>query len=331
MNGDLQINPKFEQIIPPLSEDEFERLEINILTQGRITDPIKIWNGVIVDGHHRYKVILMHPEIPYTTYEMSFKNEYDAIAWICNNQLGRRNLTEPHKRYLIGKMYNTEKIVGFYIGNQYTLPKKSGVGRSDPPQNSHGKRSEVATFNGVSESYVKRAACFAEGVDAADEVYPGIKKQILSEEIEVSIPELTAIAKMPPEERRSAVELLFVPKSERAARVIAKQVEEDFKNEADKNEEDEITIEPIRQVTVASNKPNELTESPEKTAETRTRDIEESIIHSMYGTLNMFIESINDYLTRFPRLITEPKYRDQTRELMVAAKKYIKDVEGELK
>ena len=45
----------------------------------------------------------------------------------------------------------------------------------------------------------------------------------------------------------------------------------------------------------------------------------------------MFIESINDYLTRFPRLITEPKYRDQTRELMVAAQNYIKDVEGALK
>ena len=45
----------------------------------------------------------------------------------------------------------------------------------------------------------------------------------------------------------------------------------------------------------------------------------------------MFIESINDFLTRFPRLITEPKYREQTKELMAAAKKYIHDVEGELK
>ena len=332
MNGDLQINPKFEQIIPPLSEDEFERLEINILTQGRITDPIKIWNGVIVDGHHRYKVIQMHPEIPYTTYEMSFKNEYDAITWICNNQLGRRNLTEPHKRYLIGKMYNTEKIVGFYIGNQYTLPKKSGVGRSDPPQNTHGKRSEIAALNGVSESYVKRAACFAEGVDAAEEVYPGIKKQILAEEIEVTIPELTEIAKMNPKERKEAVALLLVPKDKRdKSKEIARQIEEAFANGTEQEIEEEVPQEKEVIVPIPESAPTpKPAETEKKDSETKEHEIEESILNSMIGAVNMFIDSINNYLSRFPRLRTDPKYRSQTREIMVAARDYINDVEGDL-
>ena len=42
----------------------------------------------------------------------------------------------------------------------------------------------------------------------------------------------------------------------------------------------------------------------------------------------MFIDSINNYLSRFPRLRTDPKYRSQTREIMVAARDYINDVEG---
>ena len=49
MNEILRVNPKFEQIIPPLAADEFAQLEENILKQGRVTDPIKVWNGVIVE------------------------------------------------------------------------------------------------------------------------------------------------------------------------------------------------------------------------------------------------------------------------------------------
>ena len=57
MNETLQINPKFEQIIPPLSAEEFAQLEENILKLGKITDPIQVWNGVIIDGHHRHKIL----------------------------------------------------------------------------------------------------------------------------------------------------------------------------------------------------------------------------------------------------------------------------------
>lgn len=66
MTETLQINPKFEQIIPPLSDEEFTQLEENILKVGRVTDPIQVWNGVIIDGHHRYKIVQKHPKIPFT-------------------------------------------------------------------------------------------------------------------------------------------------------------------------------------------------------------------------------------------------------------------------
>ena len=113
MDKTLQIKPEFEQIIPPLSKEEFAQLEENILKLGKITDPIQVWKGFIVDGHQRYKILQKHPEIIFTTFEMDFESEEEAIAWRCTAQLGRRNLSELHKRYLIGKQYNTEKIIGF--------------------------------------------------------------------------------------------------------------------------------------------------------------------------------------------------------------------------
>lgn len=332
MNEPLKINPKFEQIIPPLSEDEFSRLEENILKHGKVTDPIKTWNGIIIDGHHRYKIIQKYPEIPFTTYAMPFENEYEVIAWICDNQLGRRNLIESQKRYLMGKRYRVERKIAKFHGNQYTLADKSGAGRSDPHQDRHQTRNQIAVQNGVSDSYVKRAVCFADGVDAAEEVYPGIKKQILSEGIEVTIPELTEIAKMNPEERKEAVALLLIPKDERSkSREIARQIEKSFANGTEQESEAEIPQEKEVVATIPESalKPKPA-ETEKKDSETEKHEIEESILNSMIGAVNMFIDSINNYLSRFPRLRTDPKYRSQTREIMVAARDYINDVEGDL-
>ena len=62
---ELKINPEFEAVIPPLSEEEFRQLEDNILQDREVFTPIFTWDGFIVDGHHRYRILQKHPEIPY--------------------------------------------------------------------------------------------------------------------------------------------------------------------------------------------------------------------------------------------------------------------------
>ena len=106
---DLKIDPEFAEKIPPLTEEEFTQLEANILAEGALLSPMIVWNGVIVDGHNRYRILQEHPEITFEVREKEFENRFEAIAWICRNQLGRRNLTEIQKRMLIGKQYEAEK------------------------------------------------------------------------------------------------------------------------------------------------------------------------------------------------------------------------------
>ena len=100
---ELRIDPEFEGKIPPLTAEEFQQLENNILADGVVINPIIVWDGVIVDGHNRYRIVSKHPEIQFSTCEKTFSDRYEAIAWICKNQLGRRNLTKEQKKYLIGK------------------------------------------------------------------------------------------------------------------------------------------------------------------------------------------------------------------------------------
>ena len=44
---ELRIDPEFEGKIPPLTAEEFQQLENNILADGVVINPIIVWDGVI--------------------------------------------------------------------------------------------------------------------------------------------------------------------------------------------------------------------------------------------------------------------------------------------
>ena len=210
MSLHLTIDPEFKGKIPPLREEELKQLEENILADGVVINPLIVWDGVIVDGHNRYRILQKHHEIQFTTYEKEFPDRYAAIAWICKNQLGRRNLTPQQFKYLVGQRYEAEKqSKGIeFQGNQYTSQDRSGLGQNDPDQKLHGTRSRIAKETQTSDSYVRRAAHFAKGVDAAEETEPGIKQEILTGNIKPTEKAVAAIAKAPPEERPALVQQL---------------------------------------------------------------------------------------------------------------------------
>ena len=47
----LKIDPEFQNQINPPSFEETHQLEMNILKEERVLNPIITWNGYIVDGH----------------------------------------------------------------------------------------------------------------------------------------------------------------------------------------------------------------------------------------------------------------------------------------
>ena len=208
MSLHLTIDPEFKGKIPPLCEEEMKQLEENILADGVVINPLIVWDGVIVDGHNRYRILQKHPEIQFTTYEKEFPDRYAAIAWICKNQLGRRNLTPQQFKYLIGQQYDAEKLAERFRENQYTSVERSGCGQNVHNQNPERTAEKIARENNLNEKYVRRAGHFAQGVDAAEEAVPGIKQEILSGSIKPTEKAVAAIAKAPPEERPALVQQL---------------------------------------------------------------------------------------------------------------------------
>lgn len=213
---ELKIDSEFESKIPPLTSEEFRQLEENILADGLVINPLITWNGVIVDGHNRFRIIERHPEIKYTTHEKQFDDRFAVIAWICKNQLGRRNLTPEQKKYLIGKQYEAEKAArgakdGFR-GNQHTNLVKCQLGTLPTQTDTAGR---IAKENGMGRRSVFRAESFAKAVDIADEVEPGIRSELLAGEIKPSEEEIRELVAAAPEERPELVEKLRKPPSRR--------------------------------------------------------------------------------------------------------------------
>ena len=89
-NG-IHINPLFQSLIPRLSEEEKNQLEINLVQHG-IREPICLWGNTIIDGHNRYELAQKHGLL-LKTISYEFESENDVLLWIINNQFGRRNLS----------------------------------------------------------------------------------------------------------------------------------------------------------------------------------------------------------------------------------------------
>ena len=87
------IDPEFRGLIPPLTPEELEQLEQNILESRKCYDPIILWEGAIIDGHNRYEICIKHG-IEFQIVEMPLASRKEAKVWILENQLGRRNLSD---------------------------------------------------------------------------------------------------------------------------------------------------------------------------------------------------------------------------------------------
>lgn len=103
--AELKIDLEFQQLIPPLSDNERNQLEANILRDG-IQDPLKVWQGVIVDGHNRYSIAQKHG-LTFKTTELHFDDRDAVKQWIVMNQFGRRNINRYSRGELALKLEAT--------------------------------------------------------------------------------------------------------------------------------------------------------------------------------------------------------------------------------
>lgn len=195
----LTRDPEFERFVPPLSPNEFELLEQSILNEG-CRDAIVIWNGVILDGYNRYAICRKH-NLPFQVKSLNMGSRDEAIAWICANQMGRRNITEETRRYLIGKRYEAEKRIGarnISGRNQYSAKEVSPqtAGKAPTYESKYGVAQRLGNEYQISHATVERYSRYAQVVDRIANLEPKIIPQILSGTVQIGQENMLNIGKL---------------------------------------------------------------------------------------------------------------------------------------
>lgn len=180
----LVIDFEFQSLIPPLSDDEFKRLEKSILAEG-VRDPIITWNGTIIDGHNRYTVCQKHG-IKFNTTPRKFASRDAAKIWIIENQFARRNLSKYDRSVLalqLEPLYAAEaKRVhdanGGDHGNQHTGGKVAASQKSDAPPKIRTDE-QLAKLAGTSRDTIRKVKVIeaeaAKGNETAIEARDAVK------------------------------------------------------------------------------------------------------------------------------------------------------------
>lgn len=216
----LKIDPEFQSKIPPLQFKEEQQLEQNIIAEGRLLNPIITWNGYILDGHTRYRILKKHGFIKFEVEEIQLANKYEALAWICKNQLGRRNLSPERKKFLLGKEYESTKLaVGAPLGSKHGIRK---CGQNDHIFTESRTCQRIASEHGVGEKTVRRAEKYSQGIDAAEEAVPGAQEEILNGRIKATDAQIAALPAIPKEERPAILDELRKEKGKRNENLLSR-------------------------------------------------------------------------------------------------------------
>ena len=163
---ELKIDPELRDLLPPMTDEEYKKLEKNIVENGFDKNfPVMEWKGFIADGHNRYSICKKHNIEPVIG-TLAYETKEEVMKWMLDIQLGRRNLS-PIQRIAVAEkyrpMYEKEAKANQseYYGNQYD--KKSGLTVNLPQVQSKKERNpttdkKLADIADVSEKTYRMGA-----------------------------------------------------------------------------------------------------------------------------------------------------------------------------
>ena len=174
LKRDIHVDEEFAGLIPPLNEDEYTRLEQSIIDEG-CREAIIVWDGVVVDGHNRYKICQAHG-IPFSTKSKDFRTREEAMLWMMQNQLARRNLNDFQRVEIVRRYEKAvksrarERQISELKQNQPTVREKL-------PTRERATE-ELGTMAGVSRKTYEHATVIID--NAPEAVKDAVRSQAIS-------------------------------------------------------------------------------------------------------------------------------------------------------
>lgn len=192
----IKIDEEIRSLIPEPSIEERDQLSENISQAGEIFEPLIVWKefGILLDGHTR-KDISDETGIGFKTKEISLPSRRAAMIWVCQNQIGRRNLNDYQRSQMGLKLKPmleaeaTERMKGgVKLAN--SPPNRSPASSSTRANLPEGRTNDsVASAAGVSRKTIEKVEAIEE--KAAEPI------RKMAESGEVSIDAAAKVATLP--------------------------------------------------------------------------------------------------------------------------------------
>ena len=203
----LRIDRDFRDLVFPLREEGYMALEEALLEDGCRT-PIAVWNGYILEAFHCYAICCRHA-IPFYVTETEFTFREEAVRWICTRQLQRTDISDEMRRYLIGKLFLSERIILFRSEEaRVQYASRRGRRHIEPARMPSGRSVSAAIADKYSVSWnsVVKYGDYAGRIDAIRGKCENIGPLLLSGKSKISFNSLIALSRMPPEQIEKAIE-----------------------------------------------------------------------------------------------------------------------------
>ncbi|SEL53807.1 hypothetical protein SAMN02910353_02833 [Ruminococcus sp. YRD2003] len=183
----LHTDPELIRLSIPISQEEMKKLESNLIENGCL-EPIVIWNGVILDGHKRYR-ICVEENIDFEINDMKFEDINEATIWICSHRISQYSRKSTPYQYLIGKWYAIQKLVNYEKRKRsgYISFSREYVKKTDETYYHYGHTSiSMGKELGMNRSTIEKYRRLSESMDRIDMIEPKLFQAILSGDVEFS-------------------------------------------------------------------------------------------------------------------------------------------------
>jgi len=110
---DIRIDKEFRDLLPPLTDTEYEALEKSIVEHG-CREPLTVWshenNVLLLGGYNRFAICMQHQIDFEIVQTKDVTTRLQAKIWILKDQINKRNLSDFNKARLVLLLKDLVKI-----------------------------------------------------------------------------------------------------------------------------------------------------------------------------------------------------------------------------
>lgn len=211
-NPKLRCNSEYRRLYQPMTVQEYEQLESELKDCNDTTVEIKTWVNIVLYDYEKLEICKKY-NIPYVDSRLYVRNSEEALLWLCKNQLERNDLALEMRKYLIGKRYLYEKMLGAHtmVARRAANSSKENHKMNEPRYEycAMKTRERLAKEYNVVHMTIWKYSIFAEALDTIYDISEELASAIMRGNIKLSQENVAAISKLSEKEIQNMAEQLL--------------------------------------------------------------------------------------------------------------------------